>query len=62
MKIDVEDILCKAEAISLQMVKCKVYRVSDNCKIFFLFARIQKDFLSSKMNASFSKLRADTKH
>lgn len=23
MKIDVEDILCKAEAISLQMVKCK---------------------------------------
>lgn len=34
MKIDVEDVLCKAEAISLQMVKCKVYSIFSNWKIF----------------------------
>ena len=35
MKIDVEDVLCKAEAISLQMVKCKVYSILSNEKIFW---------------------------
>lgn len=37
MKIDVEGVLCKAEAISLQMAKCKVYSVWSNEKIFCLF-------------------------
>lgn len=37
MKIDVEDVLCKAEAISLQMVKCKVYSILSNQKIFCLY-------------------------
>lgn len=61
MKIDVEDVLCKAEAISLQMVKCKVYSVLNNCKVFYIFGGQETIFfLRSKIN-SFSSLKADTK-
>lgn len=52
MKIDVEDILCKAEAISLQMAQCKVYSVANNCNIFLLFYQLRKDFLIRKVNGS----------
>lgn len=48
MKIDVEDVLCKAEAISLQMVKCKVYSVLNNCKSFYVFGQETIFFLRSK--------------
>lgn len=44
MKIDVEDILCKAEAISLQMAQCKVYRVANDCNFFSLFLSAKEGF------------------
>lgn len=58
MKIDVEDVLCKAEAISLQMVKCKVYSVLSNCKIFlfiyFWWIEVKKEFFLSEVKLAAS--------
>lgn len=55
MKIDVEDILCKAEAISLQMTQCKVYSAANNCNIFLpLFISKERfSYKASKWQSAF---------